>query len=190
MRLKKVHCPNCGGMLDLQIDNSCSRVFCPYCGQVYQVDQQRKEIIVTQNVNVTNRHIDDAAVIRAKTEAKQQRGFVVLAVIFFLFVGLMIFGATHQFEISDFFDGINDKMFNDGKIHAGTYYDYNGLSYQAVEAQMRALGFTNIVLINLDDAESKGVADGLIESISVNGDSTFWAEDYYNPTDAVIIRYH
>ena len=55
---------------------------------------------------------------------------------------------------------------------------------------MRAFGFTNIVLIDMADAESKGVADGVIEGISVNGDSLFWAEDYFEPTDAVIIRYH
>ena len=111
-------------------------------------------------------------------------------IIFFLFMGLVVFGATHQFEVSDFIDGINNSLFHKGKIHAGTYYDYSGLNYQAVETQMRALGFTNIVLIDLDDAERKGVADGLIESISVNGDSLFWSEDYFEPTDAVIIRYH
>lgn len=190
MRLKKTHCPNCGGMLDLQVDDGCSRLFCPYCGQLFEVDKHKKEIVITQNVNVTNRHIDDADVIRAKTEEKRERGYGLMIIVFILFFGLVIFGATHQFEISDFLDSIHDKIFNTGKIHAGTYYDYSGLHYHAVETQMRALGFTNIVLIDLADAESMGVSDGTIESISVNGDSLFWAEDYFDTTDAVIIRYH
>ena len=186
MRLKKTHCTNCGGMLDLQVNENCTQIFCPYCGTVYEVDQRKKEIVLTHNIHISERYTNDADVIRAKAESKENRHNFLLILAFFGLVAIIFFSAIYQFEISDFFDSFRNK----GKIRAGNYFDYNDLNYQAVETQLSALGFTNIVLIDLGNSNDRGVPDGEVESITINGDSTFWSEDYFYPNDTVIIRYH
>ena len=184
MRLKKTHCVNCGSMLDLQVDEYHSRVFCPYCGQVYEVDHHRKEISITQNVNITERYTDDAAVIRAKQKDRESKyAWVYAAVpIGFLFLVLVC-----MLTLPVLTKGIAQRQ---GKISAGWYYDYGDLQYEAAELYLTELGFTNIVLIDLNDAEKKGKNDGEVESITINGDSRFDRDDYFYPTDKVIILYH
>lgn len=184
MRLKRTHCPNCNGMLDLQVEDHCSKVFCPYCGQVYEVDHRRRELVINQEVNVTNRYINDAEIIRAKTKDRESRRWwipylVIFAIPLFAFAYLIFEPRVSEFIAQ-----------NQGRVRAGDYWDYDDLNYQAAEQYLRELGFTNIVLIDLDDAVEKNRTDGEVESVTIDGDSGFYDDDYFYPTDKVIIRYH
>ena len=70
--MKTLKCPSCGASIDVDIQGRDS-VFCSYCGQQIQLDDEKREFTYNKNVNVTKtihkRYTDDADVIRAKTEA-------------------------------------------------------------------------------------------------------------------------
>ena len=79
---------------------------------------------------------------------------------------------------------------NEGKISAGDYHDLVGERYDAVEAHFEAAGFTNIELIDLDDAGLTFWKDGKVKSISVGGDTDFDDTDWFDPDTKVVISYH
>ena len=184
MWLKQTHCTNCGGMLDLQVDESHCRIFCPYCGQAYQVDHRKKEIVITQNVHVTERRIDDAEVIRARTEARKHAtmwyAVLVLVLLSVVFWGCMVFVPRIKASVAQ----------RDGKLSAGSWTDYYGMSFQGAEQCLTELGFSNIVLIDLADADGVFWKEGAVDDVIINGDAHFGDGDYFYPTDKIIIRYH
>ena len=45
------------------------------------------------------------------------------------------------------------EAIDSGKISAGSYEDYEGEHYEAVVAQLEALGFENISCVDLDDCK-------------------------------------
>ena len=60
-------CPNCGGELQVQSDREFC--FCQYCGtKILLSDENKKTINLNIDQKITNHIIDDAEVIRAKTE--------------------------------------------------------------------------------------------------------------------------
>lgn len=60
-------CPNCGGELQVQSDREFC--FCQYCGtKILLSDENKKTINLNIDQKITNHIIDDADVIRAKTE--------------------------------------------------------------------------------------------------------------------------
>lgn len=60
-------CPNCGA--DIEVDSSREFCFCQYCGtKVLLSDENKKTINLNIDQNITNHIIDDAEIIRAKTE--------------------------------------------------------------------------------------------------------------------------
>lgn len=89
MKLHKLNCPNCNGVLNMKVDNR-DFVFCPYCGQKFFMDDEKKEYTYNYNVNInkTHRTIDDADVIRATTEAREKRNGWIFPL--GMFVGLFI----------------------------------------------------------------------------------------------------
>lgn len=52
MRLHKLTCPNCGGMLEMKMTGNSDSIFCPYCGQQFFVDDEKKTYTINQNINV------------------------------------------------------------------------------------------------------------------------------------------
>lgn len=180
MRLKQTHCTNCGGMLDLQVADSCTQVFCPYCGQKYAVDQHRKEIIVTETININNRFTNDAEVIRAKTKDRSSRlkWILILAVIAVFIVSNAISSNARRVEKAD-------------DISAGNYSDYDDMQYSTAEATLRALGFQNIAVIDLDDTDVYYWYDeGAVDSIVIDGQRYFHDSDTFDPSTQIIIKHH
>ena len=190
MKLRKTNCPNCGGILDLHVNENCERVFCPYCGQQYQVEKRRREIVVQKDIHITNHKIDEADIIRAKAESyKAKSRWKVFALILALpVIAFCAFFVYDVFEIDEYIEKyVAEKQ---GKVHAGWYWDYTGMQYQAVEQYFYEMGFENISLIDMDDANGKERKDGIVDTISINGDSNFGEEDYFSLSDKVIIMYH
>lgn len=64
-----------------------------------------------------------------------------------------------------------------GKISAGYSSDLVGEDYEVVEAHLRAAGFTNIELIDLDDAGILFWRDGKVAMISIGGVTDFDSTD-------------
>lgn len=193
MKLKKLNCPNCNGELDIKISDENSSIFCPYCGQKFFVDTGKKErtvnknININKNVNYTRRNVDDADVIRAKTEAKEKRnGWIFLIVDVSLLMVIMIF----LFFMAHFENKEIEQAIADGKLQPGTYSDYEDKNYEAVVEQFELMGFTNVSSVDLDDAGIAIWKSGKVESVSIGGKSNFSSSDYFDPNDSVIVSYH
>lgn len=198
MKLYKLSCPNCEGMLDLKVDDK-EYIFCPYCGQKFFVEDGKKEYTINQNINIkkdininknvthTNRRYDEAEIIRAKTEDREKKyswiGWVGFAI---FYIGLMAF----LFWMAGSEEREAKKAKEEGLISAGSYKDYKGENYEAVLEQLETLGFENIKTVDLDDAGIAIWKSNKVESVSVGGDTSFFSSDYFEPDVAIIIKYH
>ena len=82
------------------------------------------------------------------------------------------------------------KKFIQEHLKVGYYKDLVGEDYKTVEAHFKAAGFTNIELIDLNDAGIAFWNEGKVETISVGGDTSFDSYDYFDPNTKVVISYH
>lgn len=189
MKLHKLNCPNCNGILDIKIADNTSFVFCPYCGQQFLVDDEKKEYTINKHININknihNRYTDDAKVLKEINKNKKDKRDILVGLFggIFLPLGIII-------TIILFFN-LNEKMaISQGKISAGNCKDLVGEDYKTVEAHFQAAGFTNIQLIDLDDAGLAIWQDEKVETISVGGDTSFESIDFFEPDTRVVISYH
>ena len=198
MRLTKLRCPNCGGSLDIALDNK-DYIFCPYCGEKFFVEDGRKVYTFNQNIHIkkdininknithTQHNIDEADVIRAKAESREKKyswvGWVGLVLFWCLLMGI-------AFYMMDAEERASQKAINAGKISAGSYEDYEGEPYEAVVAQLEALGFENISCVDLDDSGMMFWKSEKVESVSISGNTAFGKDDYFFPDEIVIVKYH
>lgn len=188
MKLQVLKCPECRA--NLEIEEGLSLCYCRYCGCKIILDDERQETTINKNINITKsithtrRHIDDADVIRAKSEAtKESRDFkqflvslgILLLISIFILLGFHLNKSIAQSE---------------GKISAGFYRDLLGKNYETVEAHFEAAGFTNIELIDLNDAGIGFWNNGKVEIISVGGNTSFKSTDWFLPDTKVVISYH
>ena len=198
MKLQKLICPNCGGMLEMKVADNSDHIFCPYCGQQFFVDDGKKTYTINQNININkninkhinvdkmihNRYTNDADVINAQNKWKEYKLSVFIPVIVVpLLIALMLLPIL----ISNWSEKAAIK---DGKICAGYYKDLLDKDYQTVEAHLEAAGFTNIELIDLEDSGLAFWTDGKVDTISIGGDTTFDSTDYFDPDTKVVISYH
>lgn len=188
IKIVPLKCPQCGASIELNISRKTS--FCSYCGtQVFFDDgsrtiyyNEKKE--VTQNINHTKRIVDDAEIIKAKTDAKEKKnGWIALIVCLVICLGIP-FGMFIKFEIEE---TIAESK---GKVSVGYYKDYEGKNYEAVVKQLEALGFENIETIDLNDSGFMLWKNENVDSISIGGDPTFESVDYFSTDEKVIITYH
>ncbi len=194
MKLHKLRCPNCDGMLEMKIGGKSDYIFCPYCGQQFFVDDGKKTYTINQNININknikvdktihNRYTNDAEVIKAQNKEKEDKRSIML---FFICIALLLGMAIVPSLVMD----LNEKSArNEGKISAGFYRDLLGKDYETVEAHFESAGFTNIELIDLDDSGLAFWKNGKVETISIGGDTSFDSTDFYDPETKVVISYH
>lgn len=198
MRLRKLKCPNCSKSLDMKIDGR-EYVFCYYCGEEFFAENGKKEYTFNQNINIqkdininkhtfyTKRNIDDADVIRAKTENWEKKYSWLPAIGVFLLCFLLYFFCIYMLGSED---REVQRAIEAGKISAGSYEDYEGEHYEAVVEQLEALGFENISCVDLDDSGILFWQAENVESVSISGDTEFGKNDYFEPDEAVIVKYH
>ena len=143
-----------------------------------------KSIHIIKDISYTTRHIDEANVIRAKSEAsKDSRDFkqlIILLGIMLLIPVAMLLGLTLNKFIAE----------SEGKINAGYYRDLIGEDYESVAAHFEAAGFTNIELIDLEDSGIAFWTNGKVEMISIGGNTDFETTDWFSPDTKVVISYH
>lgn len=195
MKMTALKCPNCQANLKLDTKNQDS-VFCPYCGSQIQIDNEKQEFTYTynKNINIVNRTINDAEIIRANNEKiklynKRLKIFeplseyipmIVILIIIFIFLSIMgIFESAEK-----------KQALSAGKISAGNCSDYEERNYIVVQQQLESAGFTDIKLIDLDDSGIFKNKKDTVESVSINGNSTFHYDDYFDKDDTVVISYH
>lgn len=190
MKLTSISCPACGAGIDIDIKGRDS-IFCPYCGSRIVIDD---DITITHNININTRHTNYAAIERERRIDRQNERehnefkwtMIGLSLALLVCIGFLIL--LHVFEdISD------KKAIAEGKLQVGiSSYDIEEEKpkYQGVISQLEAAGFSNITAIDLDDAGIfKNRAD-TVESITIDGDTSFSSDDYYSPNAKIIISYH
>ena len=192
MQLHKLRCPNCGGNLDINL-NDKEYIFCPYCGEKFFVEDGKKEYTINQNINInkqtshTRHNINEADVIRAKTEAREKKyswvSWVGIALFWCLLMGFIFYMGGSEERAAQ-------RAIDSGKISAGSYEDYEGEHYEAVVEQLEALGFTNISCVDLNDSGVLFWRSGKVDSVSIGGDTTFYKNDYFSPDESIIVKYH
>ncbi len=109
-----------------------------------------------------------------------------MVVCFALLIGMYIWE-----EIKDSQQNVErSRMESMGFISAGRYTDYEKENFDVVKKQFEDMGFTNIELIDLDDAGIINNKADTVQSVSIKGNSSFERDDYFSPDDRVIISYH
>lgn len=201
MRIKQIKCPSCGAPLDIK--KGADTCECLSCGCVFAIDNGKLEYTYNKNVYIrketshTERYIDDADIIRARTEEKEKKRAWLeshLSIIALLALFVAVFAYMHYEEIK--FDQSEkernreiEEAINSGMISAGYYQDYLEKDYEGVVAQFEAAGFTNIQTIDLHDTGFQFWNNGEVESVSVGGNTYFSRSDYFSPDVKVVISY-
>ena len=201
MKLKGMVCPQCGSQL--HFDNPEQEFcFCSHCGtQVFRDDKNRKYYTI--------RKIDDAQIEKHKAEKevklseleledrKDQRekkeNVIVLIAAFIPVLLLLSYSAFLFISMENDEKERKDKemaYIEQGYISAGNHGDYTEIDYNSAIIQLETLGFTNITAIELGDAGLFKNKKGSVESISIDGDTSFYRSDYFPPDAKIIIRYH
>lgn len=192
MKLHKLTCPNCSGTLDMDIAKGTTSVFCPYCGQQFLLDDEKKEYTINKNININksihNRYTDDAEVIKAINQEKENKRSTWVPLIA---IAILMIMSISCFLIPGLIERLTEQAaIDNGKISAGYYKDLLDEDYKTVEAHFIAAGFTNIELIDLNDSGLAFWTDGKVKTISVGGDTSFDSYDYFYPDTKVVISYH
>ncbi len=186
MRVETINCPYCGASLEVDIQDRES-VFCNYCGKqilLYDDSVKTKNVNVKKEINIQKRIVNDAEVIRARAEEKENKNaMVVLAIVF----GVLLLISALGIGIPSLINATNKSA---GNLNAGYYKDLIGEDYKSVQAHFESAGFTNIELIDLNDSGLAFWKDGEVEIISVGGNTTFESLDWFAPDTKVVISYH
>lgn len=185
MKLKKIECPYCGGIVETELKER-NTVFCTYCGQQIYVDNDKKELNKNININknIHKHYTNEADVIRAKNEENaNRRDFKQI---------IILFGILILIPIAMYMGQFFNKMIaqNEGKVSAGYYSDLVGKDYKTVKAHFESAGFTNIELIDLNDTGLMFWNKDKVETISIGGKTSFDSTDFFNKDVKVVISYH
>ena len=190
MKMTSISCPTCGAGIKIDIKGR-DTLFCPYCGSQILIND---DITITQNINIHTRHTNDAAVEKErridKQNEREHKEFV------WVMTGLMllIVAAYGSLKLSSYkYDMAEKKAIEEGKIRLGVSSDdieEDKTKYQGVVSQLEASGFSNITTIDLDNAGIFTNRADTIDSISVDGETSFYSDDYYEPDANIIISYH
>lgn len=182
MRVTTLRCRNCGAYIEVPNPNM-QMCYCQYCGSQNWIDNGNRTI----HKCIERHDVDEAAIIKAKTEyrnihLKWLSGFLLGLVVVVFYVWLFWDLGSYERDAKNAEEA--------GKITAGNSNDYEGENYESVEKTLKKLGFTNVTSIDLDDSGLKFWTNKEVESVSIDGDTSFDKYDYYEPDTTVIIKYH
>lgn len=209
MKVETISCPNCNAALDLLNKSITDRdsFFCPYCGSRIYIDDGVKRKAVY--VKTEHHRVDEAKVKRVEAdlksaeiqkeieqqkleyqERKEKRDNRMLWLIMLLILAFSVgmFAMTSWDEMTS--KRQEAQMKEKGMVSVGYSSDYVGEDYESVVMKLEALGFKNIETVDLDDSGILFFKNHNVESITINGDSSFSSSDYFSVTDKVVITYH
>lgn len=184
VKLIELKCPSCGSNITVDVSGRDS-VFCNYCGkQVALHDENKKTFEINKNIriekSVHNKITDEAKVINAKANDRENRRLFIMFIIAIAILGIM--WLSHVIN--------RNQAISQGKIQAGSYSNYIDIKYEAAAEQLKAIGFTNIKIIDLDDPGFLGGRKGKVKTISIAGKSEFNSDAWFFPDDVVIISHY
>lgn len=200
-------CPACGAGLKIEPTGKIS-IECPYCGTQIQI-KGMPNVQTSEKENDHRRSEEDskhAREIKMKRERlqikekeqelshKKTRDVVVLiCVIVLALFALMCIGCCCYGEAVNLTDEITEqKKSNDGMIKVGeSYYEMTGENYQVVEDYLEARGFTNIETVQQeDDFYSSLYTSDSVKEVSIDGETSFDDDDYFDADAKILIIYY
>ena len=209
IRMISVKCPECGAALDFEEERQTA--FCSYCGTKIILHNENEYII---------RNFDEAEIRQAENDRickmkeleleekeeshRRMMTFVLISVFIAAMIVCLIMIMKNDpmgillliFIITFGFIGLVEyqKGKNRGKPGYAMVPDklinYSSMHYTAVEASLRAGGFTNIKTINLGDLRlGLFKKNGSVESVMIN-DENITRGGWYPQGDLIVISYH
>lgn len=198
--METLTCPKCSGQLRI-LPNHTRMIKCDYCGTWIDLDDENLSIKITADINETHNYnyryedIAKAEASKAKVRLAQikdndrKRDIKVAIFAFATIWALYLLSLSPKLFRS--IQGLSSKSKEAaGLISAGTYEDYEGKDYKAVQKQLEVLGFTNINTICLNDGIPFIRNFGTVADVTIDGKKEFYSVDYFEPDDLIIIRYH
>ena len=194
MKLVQISCPNCNG--SLTVDENSRIVNCQYCGAQLFLDDG------TVRVEKTIRYYDEARIREAETkrdlgyrkilseENENDRSLVFLVKYVLLMMVMSLVISVGMWGWEQFNDTKAKIMQTRGWVSVGDSEDIEGVKYKGIVKRLKKLGFTDIQLVDLHDAGILKNHNSTIERITINGDSHFSENDYFDPSSKVVITYH
>lgn len=186
MKLSSIKCPNCGANINTDISKQ-KNIFCTYCGQQLEVDNDVKENKITKNINksinIHNQYENVADKIREENKIKKLK----YETIQFIFAMVILLSPAFILSLKSDISEKNNRL--KGRISAGYYDNYIGQNYQYVKSTLESAGFIKIELIDLDD-QGLFKKDGEVTNISIGGNASFTSSDYFDKDVTVVITYH
>lgn len=186
MRIQRLFCPSCGSELDLEIGDAS--FYCPHCGANLQITNYGIDIIGSTRRKNNDQYNESALSNTGDKKAiipwEQGKLLILLLVFLCIIIALTMLGLSY-------FDHKEQEYIDAGMIKIGTDADdFEGMKYTAVVSQLEAMGFNNIKTVCLGDAGFFIDRPDTVEWVSINGDKSFYASNYFSPDAAIIISYH
>lgn len=184
MRLITLKCPECNGKISVcEIDRYC---FCNYCGSKIYLDDETQKINISHNVNIsrTTRHIDETELERIRSKERDDKRTMSFVAIWFGVLLLIVLLVNLYFFV------VPKIAQSQGKISAGYYRELIGDDYTVVEAHLKAAGFKNVEIIDLNDSGIAFWSKGKVASVSIGGNAHFEDHHYFDPDIQVVISHH
>lgn len=189
MKYTKLCCPSCGAGISIDIKGQ-KVLYCPYCGSQFLIDDA--DVTISKNVTIKRTYINEAALEKEKRRerenSREHKEFIYFITICFLFV-LICFGSLELMDLNE--KKNRQEALDAGMIQVGqSASELEGQKYQSVMQILEIAGFTNIDIVDLDDAGWFTNKADTVAKITIGGDSSFSASTYFDPTTKIIISYH
>ena len=189
-----LRCKECSGFLEVDEDRVVT--FCPYCGSkelIEESDDVKKERIRTNaqtkielGKQEAERQINRDNVFAEVEKEKSSNKTVILLMVCMLVV-LLFCGVMALLSDPSMVAGIR------GNIVVGrSANSYKGEDYQIVATELYDKGFTEIETIPEGDMGKINLftKENAVDSISINGDSSFKKDSAFPPDATIRIYYH
>lgn len=203
MELIKLSCQNCNAQLEIDLDNL--QAFCPFCGQKLLFDLKQMELVLAAKEKTkreqekTKREQEITKRVQEKTkqvqikhefkerEAKRENRSPLI------YFGLMMIMLLLAFQYLDYSQKTDiEKHLSNNEIRARTdSKDFKGIDVEDAKKLLTSAGFENIKLEASEDLIiGLFKKNGQVESVSINGNSSFLGSAWFPKSAYVIIKYH
>lgn len=189
MKLSKVYCKECGGVLNLDIVSHIknSRVVCPHCHSIYIYEAKHSDIGAQLELDAERMRLKEKQEnIKEfwkfkKLKEDHKVGFISLLILFSIpLIGSLVMTTNYLIAHRP---GQIELPISEKKLH--------GENYKNVESKFEDMGFENIKYEKVRDLKFGLLAhSGDVSEVTINGDNDFKKGDNYNKKSKIKIYYH
>lgn len=186
IKATSIKCENCKAEVNLDFDNLIG--FCPYCGAklVLDLEEDLGSVLIEKEKTKQSKEKTSRAAIKGANDLKKtmmdNMFFIVMMLI--CVVPMIFMSITSNRE--------REQHLKKGEINPPKSAEsLEKENYLNVEQLFKSAGFENIKLVKQDDLIIGIVKkEGEVENVSINGDTSFGAGEFFDRDATVIITYH